>query len=201
MGSDFWDHRRARSICAASAIGSRERSPDAHSTPIIRGSSGFRRGCVAVGLLCQGRGRSAVHDLSRSPTTGWKSDHGHYEAGVFELSPNRIGAKRLAPSRPWRTGIGCHMPRREVQGNGSFTDHWIRKAERSRPQAHGFAESRRRPERPRHVDRQWTATRKKHSVQAFFRNRFRASMFSRALCGSPERIGAGLTVRSQPSLS
>jgi hypothetical protein len=69
------------------------------------------------GLRC-----TTCHD----PHDRASSDLTHYEAVC--LSCHRPAASQKAcPVSPAANCIGCHMPRREVSGNGAFTDHWIRK--------------------------------------------------------------------------
>jgi hypothetical protein len=54
------------------------------------------------------------------------SDHTHYEAAC--LSCHRMGiAPKVCSVSPEAKCVSCHMPRREIPGNGTFTDHWIRK--------------------------------------------------------------------------
>jgi Cytochrome c554 and c-prime len=54
------------------------------------------------------------------------SDHSHYEAACLTCHRS-AQAQKACPISPAANCVGCHMPRREVRGNGVFTDHWIRK--------------------------------------------------------------------------
>jgi len=76
--------------------------------------------CYAKGL--GGLRCTTCHD----PHDRASSDHTHYEAAC--LSCHRSApAQKGCPISPAANCVGCHMPRREVSGNGAFTDHWIRK--------------------------------------------------------------------------
>ncbi len=69
------------------------------------------------GLRC-----TTCHD----PHDRASNDQGHYEAAC--LSCHRSAqAQKACPISPAANCIGCHMPRREIRGNGVFTDHWIHK--------------------------------------------------------------------------
>ena len=76
--------------------------------------------CYAKG---EGRLRcTTCHDPHDRPSR----DQVHYEAAC--LSCHRSApAQKACPVSPTANCVGCHMPRREVPGNGTFTDHWIRK--------------------------------------------------------------------------
>jgi len=76
--------------------------------------------CYADGL--SGLRCTTCHD----PHDRASSDHSHYEAAC--LSCHRSApTQKVCPVSPAANCIGCHMPRREILGNGTFTDHWIRK--------------------------------------------------------------------------
>jgi hypothetical protein len=107
-------HRLPRSISASSI------SPD--NTGIVRfqGVGVSMSACYAKGL--GGLRCTTCHD----PHDRASSDHTHYEAAC--LSCHRAAAaEKACPISPAANCIGCHMPRREVSSNGTFTDHWIRK--------------------------------------------------------------------------
>ena len=69
------------------------------------------------GLRC-----TTCHD----PHDRASSDHTHYETACLNCHRS-APAQKACPISPAANCIGCHMPRREVRGNGTFTDHWIRK--------------------------------------------------------------------------
>jgi hypothetical protein len=75
--------------------------------------------CYAKGL--DGLRCTTCHDPHDRPS----SNHSHYEAAC--LSCHRSAAQKACPISPAAKCIDCHMPRREIHGNGIFTDHWIRK--------------------------------------------------------------------------
>jgi hypothetical protein len=82
--------------------------------------------CYAKGL--GGLRCTTCHD----PHDRTSSDHSRYEATC--LSCHRSAqAQKACPISPTANCVGCHMPRREVSGNGVFTDHWIRKPAPTRP--------------------------------------------------------------------
>jgi hypothetical protein len=82
--------------------------------------------CYANGL--GGLRCTTCHD----PHDRASSDRGHYEAAC--LSCHRSApAQKACPVSPAANCIDCHMPRREVPGNGVFTDHWIRKPAPTQP--------------------------------------------------------------------
>ncbi len=68
------------------------------------------------GLRC-----TTCHD----PHDRASSDHAHYEAACLSCHRSASGKKTCQIS-PATNCIGCHMPRRELPGKGTFTDHWIR---------------------------------------------------------------------------
>ena len=107
-------HRLPRSVAASSI------SPDNPGIVRFQGVGVSMSACYAKGmgsLRC-----TTCHD----PHDRASSDHSHYEAAC--LSCHRSAqAQKACPISPAANCVGCHMPRREVRGNGVFTDHWIRK--------------------------------------------------------------------------
>ena len=75
------------------------------------------------GLRC-----TTCHD----PHDRASSDHARYEAACLSCHQS-AGAQKACPVSPASNCVECHMPRREVGGNGRFTDHWIRKPTSTRP--------------------------------------------------------------------
>ena len=41
--------------------------------------------------------------------------------------PSISPGQKACPVSPATNCVDCHMPRREIRGNGIFTDHWIRR--------------------------------------------------------------------------
>ena len=80
---------------------------------------------VDVRLLCQRPGRFSLYDLPRSPRPSLERSR-PLRVGV-RLVPSIGPGQKACPISPAANCVGCHMPRREVPGNGRFTDHWIRK--------------------------------------------------------------------------
>jgi hypothetical protein len=76
--------------------------------------------CYANGL--SGLRCTTCHD----PHDRASSDRRHYEAACLSCHGSAPTQKACLVS-PAANCTGCHMPRREVLGNGIFTDHWIRK--------------------------------------------------------------------------
>ena len=107
-------HRLPRLVSASSM------SPDNPGIVRFQGVGISMSACYAKGtggLRC-----TTCHD----PHDRAASDHTHYEAAC--LSCHRSApAQKACPISPATNCVGCHMPRREVSGNGVFTDHWIRK--------------------------------------------------------------------------
>jgi hypothetical protein len=95
-------------------------SPDNPGIVRFQGVGISMSACYAKGvgnLRC-----TTCHD----PHDRASNDHAHYEAAC--LSCHRSApAEKLCPISPAKNCIGCHMPQREVRGNGVFTNHWIRK--------------------------------------------------------------------------
>jgi hypothetical protein len=107
-------HRLPRSIPASSI------RPDNPGIVRFQGVGVSMSACFAKGL--GGLRCTTCHD----PHDRASSDHTHYEAAC--LSCHRSApAEKACPISPAKNCIGCHMPRRDVSGNGTFTDHWIRK--------------------------------------------------------------------------
>jgi hypothetical protein len=80
--------------------------------------------CYADGL--SGLRCASCHD----PHDRVSTDLAGYEAVC--LSCHKPGSKQPAcPVSPAAKCIGCHMPRRDIPGNGRFTDHWIRTPDRA----------------------------------------------------------------------
>jgi hypothetical protein len=107
-------HRVPRAVSGSSI------SPDNPGIVRFQGVGISVSACYAGG---QGNLRcTTCHD----PHDRASSDHSHYEAAC--LSCHRSAqAQKACPISPAANCVGCHMPRREVRGNGVFTDHWIRK--------------------------------------------------------------------------
>jgi formate-dependent nitrite reductase cytochrome c552 subunit len=110
-------------------------SPDNPGIVRFQGVGISMSACYAKGvgnLRC-----TTCHD----PHDRASSDHTHYDTAC--LSCHRSApAQKPCPISPAANCVGCHMPRREVSGNGVFTDHWIRKptatrADPSKSQAAG----------------------------------------------------------------
>lgn len=84
---------------------------------------------------CYAKGEGSLRCTTcHDPHDRASSDHSHYEAAC--LSCHRSAqAQKACPVSPAANCVNCHMPRREVRGNGFFTDHWIRKPtpERAEP--------------------------------------------------------------------
>jgi hypothetical protein len=76
---------------------------------------------------CYGDGRNELRCTScHEPHDRVSRHQGGYDAVC--LSCHRSGsAQQVCPVSPAENCIRCHMPRRELVGNGIFTDHWIRK--------------------------------------------------------------------------
>ena len=76
---------------------------------------------------CYANGLSSLRCTTcHDPHDRASSDHRHYEAAC--LSCHRSApAQKECPVSPATNCLSCHMPRRDVLGNGTFTDHWIRK--------------------------------------------------------------------------
>jgi len=107
-------HRLPRSVSFSSI------SPDNPGIVRFQGVGVSMSACYAKGL--GGLRCTTCHD----PHDRASSDHTHYEAAC--LSCHRSApAQKACPISPAKNCIGCHMPRRDVPGNGTFTDHWIRK--------------------------------------------------------------------------
>jgi hypothetical protein len=84
--------------------------------------------CYAKGL--GGLRCTTCHD----PHERASSDQTHYETAC--LSCHRSApAQKPCPVSPAANCVECHMPRREIRGNGIFTDHWIRKPDSTSPSA------------------------------------------------------------------
>jgi hypothetical protein len=89
-----------------------------------------------VGLsmsACYAKGEGGLRCTTcHDPHDRASSDHSHYEAACLSCHGS-TQAQKACPISPAANCIGCHMPQREVRGNGVFTDHWIRKPTRPRP--------------------------------------------------------------------
>jgi hypothetical protein len=91
-----------------------------------------------VGLstsVCYTKSRGELRCTTcHDPHDRTSSDHLHYESACLKC--HALGEQRKAcPVSPAANCIGCHMPRREIPGNGMFTDHWIRKPSSSNDQS------------------------------------------------------------------
>jgi hypothetical protein len=90
----------------------------------------------SVGLSvspCYAEGQSGLRCVScHDPHDRASSDHAAYVSVCLQChqAGSRSKSKQATcPVSPATRCIECHMPRREVSGNGFFTDHWIRKPE------------------------------------------------------------------------
>jgi Cytochrome c554 and c-prime len=108
-------HRLPRFVSSSSI------NPD--NTGIVR----FQGVGVAMSA-CYAKGLGSLRCTTcHDPHDRASRDHSHYEAAC--LSCHRSAqAQKACPISPAANCVGCHMPRREVRGNGVFTDHWIRKS-------------------------------------------------------------------------
>jgi Cytochrome c554 and c-prime len=76
---------------------------------------------------CYAKGQSGLRCTTcHDPHDRASSDHAHYEAACLSCHRS-TPAQKACPVSPAANCVGCHMPRREVPGDGIFTDHWIRK--------------------------------------------------------------------------
>jgi hypothetical protein len=113
-------HRLPRLVSSSSI------SPDNSGIVRFQGVGVSMSACYAKGV--GGLRCTTCHD----PHDRASRDHSHYEAAC--LSCHRSAqTQKACPISPAVNCINCHMPRREVRGNGAFTDHWIRKPPRTRP--------------------------------------------------------------------
>lgn len=119
------------------------RCGECHRLPNMVSSSSIRPdnpGIVrfqGVGLsmsACYAQGVGSLRCTScHDPHDRASRDQARYE--VVCLSCHRsASARKACPVSPAGDCIGCHMPRREIPGNGTFTDHWIRKSDARGPQ-------------------------------------------------------------------
>jgi hypothetical protein len=107
-------HRLPRFVSSSSI------SPDNPGIVRFQGVGVAMSACYAKGV--GGLRCTTCHD----PHDRASSDHSNYEAAC--LSCHRSAqAQKACPISPAANCVGCHMPRREIRGNGVFTDHWIRK--------------------------------------------------------------------------
>jgi hypothetical protein len=87
-----------------------------------------------VGLsesLCYAKGQSGLRCVScHDPHDRASSDQAAYVSVCLQCHQAGSKSKQATcPVAPAARCIECHMPRREISGNGFFTDHWIRKPE------------------------------------------------------------------------
>jgi hypothetical protein len=76
---------------------------------------------------CYAKGEGSLRCTTcHDPHDRASSDHTQYAAACLSCHQSAT-AQKACPVSPAANCIGCHMPRREVRGNGVFTDHWIRK--------------------------------------------------------------------------
>jgi hypothetical protein len=105
----------------------------------------------SVGLsvsACYAEGRSGLRCVSCHDPHGRTSrDHTAYVSVCLQC--HQAGSKSrhaTCPVSPAARCIECHMPRREVSGNGLFTDHWIRKPEPTAKQRGAASRQAREPD-------------------------------------------------------
>jgi hypothetical protein len=113
-------HRLPRALSASSL------RPD--NLQIVRFQS------VGISLSpCYADGRSGLRCGScHEPHDRVSTDHAVYESVCLQCHAVGSRLKQAAcPVSPGARCIACHMPRRDVPGNGPFTDHWIRKPDRA----------------------------------------------------------------------
>jgi hypothetical protein len=90
--------------------------------------------CYADGL--SGLRCSSCHD----PHARASSDRAAYEAVCLSCHRAESSSRQKpCPVSPGANCIACHMSRRDVGGNGAFTDHWIRKPEPAAARVGGTA--------------------------------------------------------------
>ena len=85
---------------------------------------------VGISLsACYARGLGGLRCIScHDPHDRISTDRVAYEAVCLSChSADSKPKPRICPTSPASKCIDCHMPRREISGNGWFTDHWIRK--------------------------------------------------------------------------
>ncbi len=102
------------------AVSSSSISPDNPGIVRFQGVGVSMSACYAKGV--GGLRCTTCHD----PHDRASSDHSHYEAACLSCHQS-AQPQKACPISPAANCVGCHMPRREVRGNGIFTDHWIRK--------------------------------------------------------------------------
>ncbi len=129
-------HERAEPWVEVNLCGECHRLPRLVSGPSIRPDNPGIVRFQGVGLsmsACYANGQGGLRCTTcHDPHDRASSDHAHYEAAC--LSCHRSApAQKACPVSPAADCIGCHMPRREVSGNGTFTDHWIRKPDPTHP--------------------------------------------------------------------
>ena len=95
-------------------------SPDNPGIVRFQGVGIMMSACFAKGegnLRC-----TTCHD----PHDRASADHRYYDAACRSCHQS-APAQKACPISPAANCVDCHMPRREIRGNGVFTDHWIRK--------------------------------------------------------------------------
>jgi hypothetical protein len=77
---------------------------------------------------CYAKGEGSLRCTTcHDPHDRASSDHGHYEAACLSCHQATGVTQKACPVSPRGGCVDCHMPRREIAGNGLFTDHWIRR--------------------------------------------------------------------------
>ena len=115
-----------------SLCGECHRLPRALSPSLIRPGNLDIVRFQSVGLsvsLCYADGLSGLRCVScHDPHDRVSTDLAEYASVCLQCHEAGSRSKRAAcPVSPAAQCIECHMPRREISGNGLFTDHWIRK--------------------------------------------------------------------------
>ncbi len=99
---------------------------DASITPENTGIVRFQGVGIATSA-CYQKGEGGLRCTTcHDPHDRASRDHAHYEAACLSCHQPGV-APKACPVSPRADCIACHMPRRNVPGNGIFTDHWIRK--------------------------------------------------------------------------
>jgi hypothetical protein len=113
-----------------------ERCGECHRLPMLVPGSWIRPDNPAivrfqgVGIsksACYADGRGGLRCTTcHDPHDRASRDHAVYEAACISCHRS-VPTWNVCPVSPALGCVDCHMPRRELPGNGVFTDHWIRK--------------------------------------------------------------------------